>query len=313
MTVPHEKEAPTEAGEVDASDTALSVPAARMGVPQPSAPPELDYNGRKHRRAMDDATLWEMARRIPAALIQTARLAWRVDRRMALTIVVCQLLSGIGTAVMLSAVAQALPQLIVADPRSGLARAWPALAVAVVAMATGAAMWILADWATRRLNPKIASAADLALVDLHMRAELAAYDAEGFGDRSQAAEIGALRAVDLADDAKTLTNGLVQLASAAAVLTSLHPLLLGVLLLSVVPRGLGGVIAARVDYRVHDRTISARNVRGMMRWWLTTAELADELRANTMRGYLHFWYRAMCDRVEGRELEGRSPTCGSRC
>jgi ABC-type multidrug transport system fused ATPase/permease subunit len=140
-----------------------------------------------------------------------------------------------------------------------------------------------------------------------MRAELAAYDAEGFGDRSQAAEIGALRAVDIADDAKTLTNGLVQLASAAAVLTSLHPLLLGVLLLSVVPRGLGGVIAARVDYRVHDQTISARNVRGMMRWWLTTAELADELRANTMRGYLHFWYRSMCDRVEMREVAGARP------
>ncbi|MET8689208.1 ABC transporter ATP-binding protein [Streptomyces sp. NPDC004732] len=301
MTTPHDnkktaKEAPS-----------ASVPAPRTAVPEPSEPPELDYNGRKHRRAMDDATLRDMARRIPAALLQTARLAWTVDRRMAITVVVCQLLSGLGTAVMLGAVARALPQLTAADPREGLTRAWPALAVAVVAMATGAAMWILADWATRRLNPKIASAADLTLVDLHMRAELAAYDAAGFGDRSKAAEIGAMRAVDLADDAKTLTNGLVQLVSAATVLTSLHPLLLGVLLLSVVPRGLGGVIAARVDYRVHDRTVSARNVRGMMRWWLTTAELADELRANTMGGYLHFWYRAMCDRVEGRELEGARP------
>ena len=273
----------------------------------PVAPPELDYNGRKHRRAMEDATLWDMARRIPTALTQTARLAWSVDRRMTITIVVCQLLSGLGTAVMLSAVARALPRLMVPDPREGLTHAWPALAVAVVAMGTGAAMWILADWATRRLNPKIASAADLTLVDLHMRAELRAYDTEGFTDRSQAAEIGALRAVDLADDAKTLTNGLVQLVSAATVLTSLHPLLLGVLLLSVVPRGLGGVIAARVDYRVHDRTISARNVRGMMRWWLTTADLADELRANSMRGYLRFWYRTMCDRVEGRELDGARP------
>ncbi|GHE16025.1 ATP-binding cassette domain-containing protein [Streptomyces alanosinicus] len=307
MSAPHHR---TDSPDVDAArkgGEAASLPAARTGAPQPSAPPELDYNGRKHRRAMDDATLWDMARRIPAALIQTARLAWSVDRRMALTIVVCQLLSGIGTAVMLTAVAKALPQLMVDDPRQGLAHAWPALTVAVVAMATGAAMWILADWATRRLNPKIASAADLQLVDLHMRAELAAYDAEGFGDRSQAAEIGALRAVDLADDAKTLTNGLVQLASAAVVLTTLHPLLLGVLLLSVVPRGLGGVIAARVDYRVHDQTISARNVRGMMRWWLTTAELADELRANTMRGYLHFWYRSMCDRVEMREVAGARP------
>ncbi|WP_435058083.1 ATP-binding cassette domain-containing protein [Streptomyces sp. bgisy060] len=307
MTAPHHR---TDSPATDAATIggeAASFPAARTGPPQPSAPPELDYNGRKHRRAMDDATLWDMARRIPAALIQTARLAWSVDRRMALTIVVCQLLSGIGTAAMLTAVAKALPQLMVDDPHQGLAHAWPALTVAVVAMATGASMWILADWATRRLNPKIASAADLQLVDLHMRAELAAYDAEGFGDRSQAAEIGALRAVDLADDAKTLTNGLVQLASAAVVLTTLHPLLLGVLLLSVVPRGLGGVIAARVDYRVHDQTISARNVRGMMRWWLTTAELADELRANTMRGYLHFWYRSMCDRVELREVAGARP------
>ncbi|MER0477254.1 ABC transporter ATP-binding protein [Streptomyces sp. Edi2] len=305
MTAPHN---PTDSPTVEvARGGAASLPAARTGAPQPSAPPELDYNGRKHRRAMDDATLWDMARRIPAALIQTARLAWSVDRRMALTIVVCQLLSGMGTAVMLTAVAKALPQLMVDDPRQGLAHAWPALTVAVVAMATGASMWILADWATRRLNPQIASAADLQLVDLHMRAELAAYDAEGFGDRSQAAEIGALRAVDLADDAKTLTNGLIQLASAAVVLTTLHPLLLGVLLLSVVPRGLGGVIAARVDYRVHDQTISARNVRGMMRWWLTTAELADELRANTMRGYLHFWYRSMCDRVEMREVAGARP------
>ncbi|MFC4466864.1 ATP-binding cassette domain-containing protein [Streptomyces xiangluensis] len=300
------KQAATGTAADGAAETA-SVPAARTAAPLPAAPPELDYNGRKHRRAMDDATLWDMARRIPMALGQTARLAWSVDRRMAITIVVCQLLSGIGTAVMLSAVARALPQLMVSDPREGLAQAWPALAAAVLAMATGAAMWILADWATRRLNPKIASAADLTLVDLHMRAELAAYDAEGFSDRSQAAEIGALRAVDLADDAKTLTNGLIQLASAATVLTSLHPLLLGVLLLSVVPRGLGGVIAARIDYRVHDRTISARNVRGMMRWWLTTADLADELRANTMRGYLHFWYRTMCDRVEGRELEAARP------
>ncbi|MFE3327936.1 ATP-binding cassette domain-containing protein [Streptomyces sp. NPDC059176] len=307
MTAPHHRTDSPAVGAATIGGEAASLPSARTGAPQPSAPPELDYNGRKHRRAMDDATLWDMARRIPAALIQTARLAWGVDRRMALTIVVCQLLSGIGTAVMLSAVAKALPQLMVDDPRQGLAHAWPALTVAVAAMATGASMWILADWATRRLNPKIASAADLQLVDLHMRAELAVYDAEGFGDRSQAAEIGALRAVDLADDAKTLTNGLVQLASAAVVLTTLHPLLLGVLLLSVVPRGLGGVIAARVDYRVHDQTISARNVRGMMRWWLTTAELADELRANTMRGYLHFWYRSMCDRVEMREVAGARP------
>nr|WP_229898255.1 ABC transporter ATP-binding protein [Streptomyces finlayi] len=257
---------------------------------------------------MEDATLLDMARRIPAALAQTARLAWSVDRRMVVTVLVCQVLSGVGTAIMLAAVAQALPHLLTApSPAAALDAAWPALVVAGVAQAAGSGAWIAADWATRRLNPQVASAADLAIVDLHMRAEVSAYDQEGFKDRSQAAEIGAMRAVDLADDAKTFTNGLVQLVSAASVLTVLHPLLLLVLLLSVVPKGIGGVIAARIDYRVHDRTVSARNVRGMMRWWLTTAELADELRANTMREYLHFWYRTMCERVEGRELEGAGP------
>ena len=289
------------------ADGAAAVPPARPAAPQPSVPHDLDFHGRKHRRAMDDASLADMARRIPTALVQTARLAWSVDRRMTLTILVCQVLSGLGTAAMLTAVAEAMPHLATSDARTGLGKAWPALVIAVVAMALGAGMWILADWATRRLNPRIASAVDLTLVDLHMKAELSAYDTEGFTDRSRAAEIGALRAVDLADDAKTLTNGLVQLVSAATVLTSLHPLLLGVLLLSVIPRGMGGVIAARIDYRVHDRTISARNVRGMMRWWVTTPDLADELRANGMRPYLHSWYRVMCDRVEGRELQGARP------
>ncbi|MFI1304156.1 ABC transporter ATP-binding protein [Streptomyces sioyaensis] len=285
-----------------------SVPTARRELPRTTPPPELDYNGRRHRRAMDDATLREMARRVPAALLQTARLAWSVDRRMVLTILVSQLLSGLGTAVMLTAVARAMKPLVAGGTAAAkFHAAMPALIVAGVAMAVGSAAWILADWATRRLNPQVASAADLTIVDLHMRAELSAYDQEGFKDRSQAAEIGALRAMDLADDAKTLTNGLVQLLSAASVLTVLHPLLLGVLMLSVIPRGLGGVIAARIDYRVHDRTLSARNVRGMMRWWLTTSELADELRANTMRSYLYSWYRTMCDRVEGRELAGAGP------
>ncbi|MFC8263829.1 ABC transporter ATP-binding protein [Streptomyces sp. NPDC005146] len=275
----------------------------KPGAPRPAAPPELSFTGRVHANAMQDATLWDMARRIPAALGRTFRLAWSVDRHMVVTVLLCQLLSGVGTAVMLASVADAMGPLFgSADAAAGLHRAWPALTVAGVALGVGSTAWLVADWATRRLNPQVASAADLTMVDTHMRVELSAYDQEGFSDRSQAAEIGAMRAVDLAEDAKSMTNGLVQLVTAASVLTVLHPLLLVVLLLSVVPRGLGGVIAARIDYRVFDASVSARNTRGMMRWFLTTPTLADELRANTMRPYLHFWYRTMCDRVEGRAL-----------
>ncbi|MFE0766693.1 hypothetical protein [Streptomyces smyrnaeus] len=94
----------------------------------------------------------------------------------------------------------------------------------------------------------------------------------------------------------------MQLASATSVLAVLHPLLLAVLLLSIAPRGLGGLFSARISYKVHNRTVAARNARGMMHWWLTTPNFADEVRANTMRPYLYFWYRTVCDRVEGCEL-----------
>ncbi|MGW6805224.1 hypothetical protein ACWGCF_42940, partial [Streptomyces sp. NPDC055039] len=52
--------------------------------------PELDHNGRKQRRAMDDATLWDMARRIPMALAQSARLSWSVDRTTSGRVRLCQ-------------------------------------------------------------------------------------------------------------------------------------------------------------------------------------------------------------------------------
>lgn len=99
---------------------------------------------------MQDATLWDMARRIPAALGRTFRLAWSVDRHMVVTVLVCQLLSGIGTAVMLASVADAMGPLFGStDAAAGLHRAWPALTVAGVALGVGSTAWLVADWATR--------------------------------------------------------------------------------------------------------------------------------------------------------------------
>ncbi|SCD43957.1 MULTISPECIES: ATP-binding cassette domain-containing protein [unclassified Streptomyces] len=94
----------------------------------------------------------------------------------------------------------------------------------------------------------------------------------------------------------------MQLAVAASVLTVLHPLLLAVLALSVVPRAVGGAVAARIDHQVFEASTSTRTTRDVMRWFLTTPDLADELRANTMRPYLYRWYQQMCERVEGRAL-----------
>ncbi|WP_327127904.1 hypothetical protein [Streptomyces sp. NBC_01727] len=80
----------------------------KPGASRPAAPPEPSFTGRVHANAMQDATLRDLARRIPAALGRTFRPAWSVDRHMVVTVLLCQLLSGIGTAVMLASVADAM-------------------------------------------------------------------------------------------------------------------------------------------------------------------------------------------------------------
>ncbi|MEV8390461.1 MULTISPECIES: hypothetical protein [unclassified Streptomyces] len=42
---------------------------------------------------MDDATLWDLARRIPMALAQSARLSWSVDRTTSGRVRLCQAMS----------------------------------------------------------------------------------------------------------------------------------------------------------------------------------------------------------------------------
>lgn len=74
------------------------------------------------------------------------------------------------------------------------------------------------------------------------------------------------------------------------------------LLLAVLPAGVGAVLSARVDYEIHYANVADRNVRGMMRWWATESKYSDEVRANSMTDYLIFWYRALSDRCDRRTL-----------
>ncbi|MFE2311452.1 ATP-binding cassette domain-containing protein, partial [Streptomyces sp. NPDC059411] len=108
------------------------------------------------------------------------------------------------------------------------------------------------------------------------------------------------------EEARAFTNGLISLVAVAGVLAVVHPVLMPLLLLSVVPRGTGAVIAARLDHTLHNETVSSRNIRGMMRWYLTTHKLGDELRCNSMRPHAHAWYAAVCARIDAK-LVGSAP------
>ncbi|MFZ3467928.1 ABC transporter ATP-binding protein [Streptomyces sp. 4.24] len=282
-----------------------TVPAPRE--PEAADPPEFTFAWGAHNRAMEHLSLREMAARLPAALAQTARMAWRIDRASVAWLLGGQIIAGACTAATLAGVADAMGPLLAAGDATErvTAAAWP-LAIAMVAAGAGTTAEIAAGSAARRLTPRLSTTADLEMVDAHMDVEVSAYDEPGFSDRSEAAEIGAARSSMLVKDAMAFTNGLINLLAVAGVLAVVHPVLMPLLLLCVVPRGMGAVIAARLDYALHNETIASRNIRGMMRWYLTTHKLGDELRCNSMRPYAHAWYAAVCARIDAK-LIGSAP------
>ncbi|WP_030389653.1 ATP-binding cassette domain-containing protein [Streptomyces sp. NRRL S-241] len=273
----------------------------RKRAAAPPAPPEFKYTWGQHNETMEALSLGQMARRVPSALRQTARLALAVNRTAFHVLVTAQILGGICTAAALAAISRAMVPLLAGDSVQERisAATWP-LVVAAAMTALGALASITSGSAARRLNPGMATLADLAMVDAHMDVELAAYDAPDFTERSEAAETGSARSAMLLQDALGFTGGLIDMLAVASVLAVVHPVLLPLLLLSVVPRGLGSVYAARLDYRLHNQTIASRNIKHMMRWHLTTPKLADELRGNSMRPHAHQWYAAVCERIDSR-------------
>ncbi|MGO4429464.1 ABC transporter ATP-binding protein, partial [Streptomyces sp. MCAF7] len=143
---------------------------------------------------------------------------------------------------------------------------------------------------------------DVALVSAVCRVEASAYSEPGFADRQEAAEIGVTRTRLMVQDGQRFMAALVRIAAAGGVITVLHWLMLPLLLLAVLPAGLGAVLSARVDYETHYANVGDRNVRGMMRWWATYSRYGDEVRANGMTGYLVYWYRALSERIDQRTV-----------
>jgi ATP-binding cassette subfamily B protein len=275
-----------------------------MTTPPPPPPPvEITFEGHYGKNPLGEASFRHMCSRLPSVLRQTGRMAWDIDRPAVILLVVCQLLTGVAAAVLLTATARAMGPILGGGPASErLHAAFPALLVIAAAAAIGRITAALASHADNRITPPLTTAADTAMVEAVCRVEAAAYGEEGFADRQEAAEMGVVRTHMMVKDAQRFMAAVIRMVAAAGVLTVLHPLMLLLLVLAVLPAGAGAVMSAKVDYETHYANVGDRNVRSMMRWWATTPKLADEVRANGMTGYLLFWYRSLSARIDRRTL-----------
>lgn len=272
-------------------------------TPPPPPPATISFEGVHGKNPLADASFGAMCRRLPSVLGHTARMAWAVDKTGVVLLLACQLLTGAAAAVVLAFTAQAMIHLLGAGTVSErLHAAMPALVVVATAAGIGRISSAVSSYANGRITPLLMTEADIALVAAVCRVEASAYGEDGFADRQEAAEVGVTRTRTMVQDAQRFMSALVRMVAASGVVTTLHPLMLPLLLLAVLPAGVGAVLSARVDYETHYLNVGDRNVRSMMRWWATYSRYGDEVRANGMTGYLIYWYRALSDRVDQRTL-----------
>ncbi|MEV0586214.1 ABC transporter ATP-binding protein [Nonomuraea sp. NPDC050310] len=248
-----------------------------------------------HSDRMASVRFLTIARRLPTLIRQATELAWRASPRDTVATVALNLLGGVFTAFGLLATTGVLEALFRDGPTPDRLRAaLPSLAVVAAAAALRTTTQAAAGWAQARLDPQISRLTEERLYGLTSRVELVSFDDPDFHDALQRAR---MRGVSMADvvvaTAIDLVTAVVGLAAVAGVLAVLHPVLLPLLLLAVLPDAWATVRAAKMRY-----TTTYSLVPVIRRKWIIAELLADrdpaaEVRAFTMRGFLQRMYDAV--------------------
>ncbi|MFF3439799.1 ABC transporter ATP-binding protein [Streptosporangium sp. NPDC002721] len=252
-----------------------------------------------HTDKMTKVGFLTVARRLPALVSQAVRLAWLASPRDTVVTITLNLLSGVFTAFGLLATTGVLSALFEAGPTPERVRAaLPSLILVGVAAALRTLTQAGAGWAQSRLEPQVGRIAEERLYGLTGRVGLASFDDPDFHDALQRARS---RGVAVADEvvgtAINTLSAVIGIVAAAGVLGVLHPVLLPLLLLAVLPDAWAAVRSARMRYTTMYALIPARRHKWIIAELLADRDPAAEVRSFTMRGFLMRMY----DRVATAE------------
>ncbi|MFE6867236.1 ABC transporter ATP-binding protein [Kitasatospora sp. NPDC057692] len=252
--------------------------------------------------AIEAISVSAMARRLPMLLVRAFRLGWRVDRSSVVVLLVCQVGSAVLGAAGLFATTGTIAALFgPAAVGDKLTRAAPSVLVIAGAAGARALLGIAIRTVTVHLSPRISREAETAVLRATVAAELTAYDHAGYNDQLEAADRGAEVCADIVGEAQHLIAALASLVAAAGVLTVLHPALLPLLVLAALPQGIASVYVARVQFLANRAALGDRRVMSKLRWYIHVKGNADQVRSDTMGGFLLDKYEQV-----GRRLDATS-------
>jgi ATP-binding cassette, subfamily B, bacterial len=248
-----------------------------------------------HTDKLAEVSFLTVARRLPSLVRQALGMAWRASPRDTVATVSLNLLGGAFTAFGLLATTGVLTALFSEGPTPERVRAaLPSLALVAVAAALRAAVQAGAGWAQSRLDPQVSRLTEERLYGLTSRVELVTYDDPDFHDALQRARRRGVETADrvVATAIDTMTAA-VGLTAAAGVLGVLHPVLLPLLLLAVVPDAWAAVRSARMRYSTLYSLVPASRRKWIIAELLANRQPAAEVRSFTMRGFLLRMYDAV--------------------
>ncbi|QVQ54530.1 ABC transporter ATP-binding protein [Spiractinospora alimapuensis] len=250
---------------------------------------------------LESAGFLTVLTRMPGLLGLGARWAWRASPRDTVATVGFNVAAGVFTAFALVSVAGVLEALFAEGPTPE--RVWAALPSLMLVAGAVAAQILLqaaAGWAQARLDPQVERVAELALFDLTSRIKLEAFDDSEFNDQmARARDRGIYEVSRMINAGVDVLTGMVGMLAVAGVLTVLHPLLLALLILTVIPVGWAAAKAARLRYtRIRQMTTTRRH-QHIIGGLLAERFSAAELRAYGMRSLLQREYTSVADHVRG--------------
>ncbi|MDT0300623.1 ABC transporter ATP-binding protein [Streptomonospora wellingtoniae] len=242
-------------------------------------------------------SLWHMSTRLPRLIGLAWTWAWRAAPWDTAATIGLNLAAGVFTAVGLFAVTGVLEPLFTGGPTpERVLAALPSLALVAAAYAARALLQAGAGWAQARLRPQVERLTELHLFDLTSRIRLDSFDDADFNDTMyRARDRGQYEAAQVISSAVDFLTSMVSIVAAAGVLAVLHPLLLPLLALTVIPDGWAAARAARMRYeRLRDLTPGRRR-KWALGDMLASRDSAAELRAFTMRSFLLAEYTRISD------------------
>jgi ATP-binding cassette, subfamily B, bacterial len=267
--------------------------------------PALVMRWYDHTEAAATARFTVVARRLPALIHHALRLAWRAGPFDTVAALTLNLMSGVFTALGLLATTGVLAALLAAGPTPDRVRA--ALPSLLLVGGAGVAQSLLsaaAGWAQARLEPRVQQQVEVELYDVTSRIDLASYDDSEFYEALTRAEgRGSSAAEEVVSDTVDIATGATSFIAAAVAITTLHPLLLPLLVVTALPEAWAAIRIARARYLMMLATIGPRYHSSILGHLLSEQWYAGDLRSYTMQDFLLKQYQRVAGIYRDAQLK----------